>query len=87
MFKRVGAYRTNFPAIGVSEGNATNNKTRYWVHTVLLMTSPHIQVYITLPCMIGSIEIGELCKERAWIFCQRVKSNVVDADEEELEHQ
>ncbi len=56
-------------------------------HTVFLMTSPHIQVYVTLPCVIGGIEIGDFRKDRAGIFCQGVKRDIVDADEEDLGNQ
>ena len=34
--------------------------------------------------MIRSIKIGDLCEQRAGILCQRVKSEIVDADKEEL---
>ena len=87
MFKRLGAYRTNFPARGVSEGNFHGYRDKWLTRTIFLMTSPHIQVYVTPPCVIGGIKIGDLCKERAWIFCQWMKSETVDADDEELESQ
>lgn len=34
--------------------------------------------------MIGGIKIGDLGKERARMSCQRVKSKIVNGDEEEL---
>ena len=51
------------------------------------MTSPHIQVYVTLPGVIGGIEIGDFRKERAGMFCQGVKRDIVDADKEDLGNQ
>ena len=80
----VGSIANKFSCSRVNGNNAINNRDQNLVHTIFLMTSPHIQMYVTLPCMIGRIKIGDLCKERARVFCQRVKSKIVNADKEEL---
>ena len=80
----IGSISNKFSCSRVSGKNAINNSDESLVHTISLMTSPHIQMYVTLPCMIGRIKISDLCKERARIFCQGVKSKIVNTDKEEL---
>jgi hypothetical protein len=48
--------------------------------TIFLMLSPEFQMAITLPGMVSLVPVGDLCKERSWIFCQWMEPESVDDD-------
>ena len=45
---------------------------------VLKVAPPHVEMNIAFPCVVASIEIGELGKERAGVLGIRMEINVVD---------
>lgn len=48
------------------------------------MASPELEVSVTLPCVVGIVPCSELGKERARVFGQRVESESINGDSENL---
>jgi hypothetical protein len=47
-------------------------------HTITLVASPHIEMNVSLPSMVASIEIREFGKKRTWVFRQGVEMESID---------
>lgn len=48
----IGAISNEFSLLDVRKWTDTDAQTVLQIHTIFLMTSPHIKVDITLPCVI-----------------------------------
>jgi hypothetical protein len=53
-------------------------------HTVLLVTSPHVFVQVSLPRMVPCVRVRDASQKRARVFCQRVKMKSEDDDSNDL---
>ena len=63
VFKRLGPYRTNFSLLDIRKWTDTDAQTVLQIHTILLMTSPHIKVDITLP-------MRDMLRISLWLFAR-----------------
>ena len=52
--------------------------------TILLMASPHINVNVSTPSMVGRVKVRQFGKKWAGIPSQRVKVKLINAEDCEL---
>ena len=52
--------------------------------TVCLMTSPELQVSVSLPRVVDRVPICDLGQKRSWILCQWVKCEAVECEDDQL---